>query len=145
MSEELARLINVAVVLMACSLVAAALLLWIAVRQVKKIQVPPNAGFVATLQGTPLVVVLGLDLLDLALDFLAAPLAWVILDYLGLNGLRGVTLVESLFPGTQLIPTLTLSWVVARLMPDQLSQLIRDRQIRDLRFEKEGDANSHAL
>jgi hypothetical protein len=145
MSEELALLINVAVVLIVCSLAAAALLLWIAVRQVKKIRVPPNAGFVATLQGTPLVVVLGLDLLDLALDFLAAPLAWVILDYLGLNGLRKMTLVESLLPGTQLIPTLTLSWVVARLMPDQLSQLIGDKKFAISGLEKEGDANSHAM
>jgi hypothetical protein len=90
-------------------------------------------------------VVLGLDLLDLALDFLAAPLAWVILDYLGLNGLRKMTLVESLLPGTQLIPTLTLSWVVARLMPDQLSQLIGDKKFAISGLEKEGDANSHAM
>jgi hypothetical protein len=72
------------------------------------------------------VVALGLDLLDLALDFLAAPLAWVILDQLGLKGLRGVTVVESLLPGTQLIPTLTLSWVIVRLMPDQLAHLVED-------------------
>jgi len=110
---------------MAISFVTAVLLLAIAIRQVKKIRVPPGAGFVATLQGTPLVVVLGLDLLDLALDVLSAPIAWVILDYLGLQALRGVTVVESLLPGTQLIPTLTLSWIIARLMPDRLSQLVR--------------------
>ena len=126
MSEELRLLINVAAVIMVISLLAAVLLLMIAIRQVRKIRVPPNAGFVATLQGTPLVAVLGLDLLDLALDVFAAPLAWIVLEYLGLKGLQTVTVIESLFPGTQLIPTLTLCWVAARLMPDRLSQLLRE-------------------
>jgi hypothetical protein len=133
MSEELKLVINIAAVIMVLSLAAAMLLLVIAVRQVKKIRVPPNAGFVATLQGTPLVVVLGLDLLDLALDVFAAPLAWIILEYLGLKGLQTVTVIESLFPGTQLIPTLTLCWVTARLMPDRLSQLLRDAEARSSR------------
>jgi len=128
MSEELKLFLNVAAVVVAISFVAAIMLIYLAVRQVKRIQVPPGAGFVATLQGTPLVLVLGLDLLDLALDFLAAPVAWVILEYLGLKGLRGMTVVESLLPGTQLIPTLTLSWIVARLMPDQLSQLVGESE-----------------
>ncbi len=125
MPEDLKLFINVAAVVMAVSLMMAGLLLLVAVRQVRKIRVPPNAGFVATLQGTPVVVVLGLDLLDLALDLLAAPIAWVVLEYLGLDGLRGVAVVEGLVPGTQLIPTLTLCWIVARLMPDRLSQLVR--------------------
>jgi hypothetical protein len=127
MSEEVKLFLNIASVVMACSFVAAVALLLLAVRQVKRIDVPPNAGFVATLQGTPLVLVVGLDLLDLALDIFAAPIAWVLLDYLNLQGLRGMTVVESLVPGTQLIPTLTLSWIVARMMPDQLAQLVGDR------------------
>jgi ABC-type amino acid transport system permease subunit len=124
MSEDLKLVINITAVIMALSLAAAILLLVLAVRQVKKIRVPPNAGFVATLQGTPLVVVLGLDLLDLALDMFAAPLGWTILEYLGLKGLQTITVIESLFPGTQLVPTLTLCWVAARLMPDRLSELL---------------------
>ena len=128
MSEELKLVINIAFAVMGCGLVFAVGFLLLAVRQVKKVRVPPNAGFVATLQGTPLVLVLGLDLLDLALDFFAAPIAWVILDYLGLKGLRGMTVVESLLPGTQLIPTLTLSWIVARLMSDELEQLIGENE-----------------
>jgi hypothetical protein len=39
-----------------------------------------------------------------------------------------MTVVESLLPGTQLIPTLTLSWIVARLMPDQLSRLVDETE-----------------
>ena len=126
MSEELGFLINVAAVIMVLSLLVAVILLAIAIRQVRKIRVPRNAGFVATLQGTPLVVVLGLDLLDLALDVFAAPVAWAVLEYLGLKGLQTVTVIEGLYPGTQLIPTLTLCWAAARLMPDRLSQLVHE-------------------
>ena len=90
------------------------LMLW-ALWQVRRIKLPPNADFLTTLRATPLVVVLMLDLLDLSLDFLSAPIAWVVLSRLGLQGLRGVTVVESLIPGTQLIPTMTLAWIIARL------------------------------
>lgn len=48
-------------------------------------------------------MVLLLDLLDFSLDFLSAPIAWVIL------GMRGVAVVEVLIPGTQFIPTMTLA------------------------------------
>ncbi len=125
MSEELKLLINIAAVVMAAGLLASALLLVVAIRQAKKIRVPDRAGFVPTLQGTPFIVVLGLDLLDLALDMLSAPIAWVILDHLGLKALRTVTVIEGLVPGTQLVPTLTICWIVARLMPDQLAYLVR--------------------
>lgn len=130
MSDDLKLLINVAAVVVVISLVAASALIAVAVRKLKQIRVPPGAGFVATLQGTPLVLVAGLDLLDLALDVLAAPVVWVVLDYVGLTGLRGMAVVESLLPGTQLVPTLTLSWVIARLLPDQLSRLVDDYDAR---------------
>jgi hypothetical protein len=90
------------------------LMLWV-LWQVRQIKLPPNADFLTTLRATPLVVVVMLDLLDLSLDFLSAPIAWVVLSRLGLQGLRGVTVVESLIPGTQLIPTMTLAWIIARL------------------------------
>jgi len=61
-------------------------------------------------------VVVLIDLLDFALDFLAAPLAWVILDRLGLKALRGVSTVEALIPLTQVVPTMTLCWIGARLL-----------------------------
>jgi ABC-type amino acid transport system permease subunit len=127
-SEEIKTLINVAAVVMALSLITGGLLLALAIRQVKKIRVPANAGLVATLQGTPLLVVLGLDLLDLALDILAAPVSWVVLDYLGLRGLRTVTVIEALIPGTQLFPTLTVTWIASRLMPDRLSLLVQEAE-----------------
>jgi hypothetical protein len=88
----------------------------IVIKQVKKIDVPPDAGFAETLHYTPFLVVVLIDLLDFALDFLAAPLAWVILDRLGLKALRGVSTVEALVPLTQAVPTMTLCWIGARLL-----------------------------
>ena len=93
-----------------------ALLLYLFVRrQIKKIDVPPGADFKETLQHTPFLVVVFIDLLDLGLDVLAAPAVWVMLDRWGLKALRNVSAVEALIPFTQPIPTLTLSWFWARL------------------------------
>jgi hypothetical protein len=94
------------------ALIVLAYVLW----QVKRIRLPPDADLLMTLRATPLSVVILLDLLDLSLDFLSAPFAWVLLGYLGLQKLRGVTVVESLLPGTQFIPTMTAAWIIARLI-----------------------------
>ncbi len=87
-----------------------------AVRQLRQIEIPADAGFVETLQLVPLSLVVAIDLLDLSLDFLAAPVAWVLLDRLGLKALRGVSTVEAFIPATQLIPTMTLTWLGVRLL-----------------------------
>lgn len=94
---------------------AALVLIWV-IWRVKRIQLPPDADFMTALLATPLPVVVLLDLLDLSLDFLSAPFAWAILGYLGLKPLRGVTMVESLIPGTQVLPTMTVAWIVARIL-----------------------------
>jgi hypothetical protein len=91
------------------------MLLGYIVWRIKRIQLPPDADFLMALRATPLAVVILLDLLDFSLDFLSAPIAWTILGYLGLQPLRGVTVVESLIPGTQFLPTMTVAWVIARL------------------------------
>ncbi|MAT99775.1 MAG: hypothetical protein CL608_21760 [Anaerolineaceae bacterium] len=103
--------------LMGVALILALLLLFIVWRQVKRIHIPPDATFGQTLLLTPFLVVLMIDLLDFALDFLAAPISWIILDRLGLKALRGVSMVESLVPFTQAIPTMTLAWIWVRLFP----------------------------
>jgi hypothetical protein len=90
------------------------LLIWVVLR-VRRIKLPPDADFFTALRATPFVVVVLLDLLDLSLDFLSAPIAWVILGRLGLKPLRGVTVVEGLLPGTQFLPTMTVAWFIARL------------------------------
>lgn len=86
------------------------------VMRIRRIQLPPDTGPLDALRLTPLSVVVLLDLLDLSLDFLSAPVAWIILTKLGLGPLRGVTVVESLIPGTQFIPTMTLAWLFARYL-----------------------------
>jgi len=103
--------------LMGVALVLALLLLFLVWRQVKRLHIPPDATFGETLQLTPFLVVLIIDLLDFALDFLAAPISWIILDRLGLKALRGVTMVEAIIPFTQAIPTMTLVWIWVRLFP----------------------------
>lgn len=97
------------------ALLLALLLLGYILMAVRRIDVPPEADFTETLLHTPFSVVVMIDLLDLALDILAAPFAWVILDRLGLRALRGVAAVEALLPFTQVIPTMTLLWIGARL------------------------------
>lgn len=94
-------------------IISLALLGWV-VWRVRRINLPPGADFFTALRATPLSVVILLDLLDLSLDIFGAPFAWTILTYLGLKPLRGVTILESLIPGTQLIPTMTVAWVIAR-------------------------------
>lgn len=89
------------------------LLGWV-IWRVRRIQLPQEAGFFTALRATPLIVVILLDLLDMSLDFLSAPIAWTLLSYLGLAPLRGVTVVASLIPGTQLLPTMSIFWIIAR-------------------------------
>lgn len=84
--------------------------------KVRRVNLPPNADFFQALRQTPFSVVLLLDLLDLSLDFFSAPVSWVILGRLGLEPLRAVTVVESFIPGTQALPTMTIAWLVARVL-----------------------------
>ena len=101
--------------IMAVSLILGLLMLAWVMLAVRHIDVPADATYTETMQYTPFIVVVMIDLLDLGLDFLAAPVSWVILDRLGLKALRGVATVEALIPLTQAIPTLTLSWIAVRV------------------------------
>lgn len=102
-------------IVLTTALALALLLLVFVVWRVRRINLPANADFFTALRHTPLVVVVMLDLLDLALDFFSAPFAWVILGRLGLEPLRAVTAVEAVIPGTQALPTMTIAWIIARL------------------------------
>jgi hypothetical protein len=90
------------------------LVIWV-IRRIHRIRLPQNADFLTALRATPFIVVLVLDLLDFSLDFLSAPISWFLLRRLGLGPLQGATLIEGLIPGTQMIPTMTLAWVIARI------------------------------
>ncbi|MFP3853414.1 MAG: hypothetical protein ACLFWD_03865 [Anaerolineales bacterium] len=87
--------------------------LWVLLK-VRRLRLPEGADFMTALRRTPLSVVILLDLLDFSLDFFGAPVAWSLLSYLGLKPLRGITVVEALIPGTQLLPIMTLAWLAAR-------------------------------
>lgn len=114
-STYLENLLWIAAILVVSGLFLSLLLLgWVAWR-VKKVYIPAGASFVEALKVTPLAVVLLLDVLDFSLDFFAAPFSWVILGRLGLAPLRNVTLIESLVPGTQFLPTMTLAWLAVRV------------------------------
>lgn len=102
--------------------------------RLRRLRLPPNAGFFDTLRAVPFGLVVVLDLLDLSLDIFSAPISWAILSRLGLQGLRQVTLIESLIPGTQLIPTMTLAWLLARfgerIRPSSMVQSDQERGVK---------------
>jgi hypothetical protein len=114
---EFISLGRVMLVAMLLSLVLAVILIALTYRRLKRIHVPPDADFFTTLRHVPLTLAILLDLLDFGLDFFSAPIAWVLLGKLGLQSLRGVTVVEEIIPGTQLLPTMTVAWFAARLLP----------------------------
>ena len=114
-TDTLQTLGLIAAVWIGTSLFLALILFLLVIRKLRRLNVPPDAGFGETLLYTPFLLVLFIDLLDWGLDVLAAPIAWVVLDRLGLKALRNVSTVEALIPFTQPIPTLTLSWIWVRL------------------------------
>ena len=120
MSGDLAQpLRNFFAILVWVSLVAgvlAAVMLAWTYRDIRRLRIPANAGFFGTLRIIPLRVAIFLDLLDLALDSFAAPVAWLVLRWLRLDHLRAPAVIEDLIPGTQLIPTMTLLWVATRAL-----------------------------
>ena len=108
-------LLKVLLVIAVVALVLAGLVLALAVRSLRRIRVPADADFFTTVRAVPLSLVVGLDLLDLALDSFSAPIIWLILNRYGLNALRNVGTVEALIPITGPIPTLTIAWFAARI------------------------------
>ena len=123
--------------LMAVSLVLALLLFIFVIRRLRRLNVPPGAGYGETLLYTPLSLVLFVDLLDWGLDILAAPVVWIVLDRFGLKALRNVSTVEALIPFTQFIPTLTVSWIWVRLFgPDSPPVNLQRQDVIDQPPEK---------
>lgn len=124
--ERLGSLLLTFAAVAGVALVIGLILMAIAIWQVRRLRLPPDATFVEAMALTPLLVVVTLDLLDFSLDFLSAPIAWLFLSKLGLTPLRGAAVIEDLIPGTQFIPTMTLAWVLVRFFgPSRLSVLAR--------------------
>ncbi len=90
------------------------LVIWVLVK-IRRINLPPNADVLTTLRATPLVVVVVLDLLDLSLDVFSAPVTWALLTRLGLAPLRWVAVIKDLIPVADIIPAMTIGWLIARV------------------------------
>lgn len=101
---------------MGIALTIAAVGLALTWRSIRRLNVPPSAGFFATMHYVPLTLVVLLDLLDFGLDIFAAPVSWLVLDRLGLKGLRNKAALEALVPFTQPIPTFTIAWIATRTL-----------------------------
>lgn len=114
--EGFTELLRWLLIAMAVALVIAVFGLLLIARSIRKLRVPHDADFFTTLRYVPLSLVVLLDLLDFGLDIFAAPVSWIVLDRMGLRGLRNKAAIEALIPFTQPIPTFTLSWAVARLL-----------------------------
>lgn len=77
---------------------------------------PRNADeFWTTLRAVPFALCLAVDVLDLALDFFSAPIVWVLLGKFKARALRYPAVIQALIPGTQIIPALSVLWVIARV------------------------------
>jgi hypothetical protein len=134
MNVDWGALLKLVMVVAVVALILAGVVLALAFRTLRRVRlrVPPHADFFTTVRAVPLSLVVGLDLLDLALDIFSAPISWMILSRFGLQALRNVATVEALIPISAPIPTLTLAWLAARIFnlgephdPD----LIETRQI----------------
>ncbi|GIV91197.1 MAG: hypothetical protein KatS3mg055_3715 [Chloroflexus sp.] len=115
MSDQLMTIVGWLLIAMLSGLILAGIVLWLLWQRLRSLQVPPDAGFFTTMHYIPIALPIVLDLLDFGLDILAMPVSWLILDRLGLRGLRNKAAIEALIPFTQPIPVFTLGWLVARL------------------------------
>jgi hypothetical protein len=112
---DLQSILKIIGVIALVSLVLSGLILAVAIRKLRKIRLPSNADFFTAVRAVPLSLVVGIDLLDLALESFSAPIIWFILNRAGLQALRNVAAVEALIPISGPVPTLTISWFAARL------------------------------
>ena len=112
---ELQTVLKIIGVIAFVALVLAAGILAVAIRKLRRIRLPADADFFTAVRSVPLSLVVGIDLLDLALDVFSTPIIWFILNRTGLQALRNVASIEALIPISAPIPTLTIAWLAARL------------------------------
>ena len=131
MNESFQNIVQALGIAVVVCLVLATILLALVVHRLRRIDLPPDADFWTTIRAVPFGLVLGLDLLDLALDVLAAPLVWAILSRFRLQALRNAALIEAAIPFTQALPTFTVAWIVARMFGLGQARLT-DRRVIDV-------------
>jgi hypothetical protein len=113
---ELIDLLKIFAVIAVVALILSGVALTYAIRKLRRIRLPADADFFTAIRAVPLSLVVGLDLLDLALDVFSAPIMWVLLNRTGLQALRNTAAIEALIPITGPIPTLTIAWIAARVL-----------------------------
>src|SRR5436305_15348969 len=89
------------------ALILSVLILAVAFRRLRRIRLPPNPDFFTTLRAVPLSLVVGLDLLDLALDSFSSPIIWFLLRRANLEYLPRAATVEALLPFPAPFPPVT--------------------------------------
>ena len=116
MSQGWTQLLWTLLIISGVCLVIALVGLMFIVRRIRQLRIPQQADFFTTMRHVPLILVILLDLLDFALDIFSAPIMWVVLDRMGLPNLRNKAVLEALIPITNVIPTFTVAWVLARVL-----------------------------
>jgi hypothetical protein len=116
MDETFGNILTTLLLIMAVCVVASLLGLFALARSIRRLRVPPDADFFTTMRYVPITLVILLDMLDFGLDIFAAPISFIVLDRMGLRGLRNKAAIEALIPFTQPIPTFTLGWIAARTL-----------------------------
>lgn len=135
---DLKTFLTTLAVIAGIALILAVFVLWGAMRRLKKIRIPEGADFFTTVRAVPLSLVVGLDLLDLALDSFASPVIWFLLRRHNLHALRNVATIEALIPISGPIPTLTIAWIAARVLNlgDRIDpDLLETRRVGEGRYE----------
>lgn len=116
LSAYIQQFLGIILVVLGVCVTIAIVGLLLMVRSVRRLRVPREADFFTTMRMVPLLLVVLLDLLDLGLDMLSAPIIWIILDRMGLPNLRNKAAIEALIPISGPIPTFTLAWIAARAL-----------------------------
>jgi multisubunit Na+/H+ antiporter MnhB subunit len=112
----LERLLLVLLALAGLAVASALVLLALLYRRLRRLRVPEGADLWDTLRAVPLGLVVVVDLLDLGLDVLSAPIVWWLLGHLRLGALRQVATAQALVPLSGPVPVLTVAWAMTRLL-----------------------------
>lgn len=106
---------------------AAAILWWLHSR-LKLLRIARDTGLGETLRAVPFALVLALDLLDMGLNLFSAPLVWILFHRMGWHKLRNLATAAAAIPGTQLVPVLSIAWIVARIAGRRADRLLEAAQ-----------------
>jgi len=116
MNESFGNILTTLLIIMAVCVVVSLLGLLLVARSIRRLRIPADADFFTTMRHVPITLPILLDMLDFGLDIFAAPISFVLLDRMGLRGLRNKAAIEALIPFTQPIPTFIISWVPSRML-----------------------------